>query len=284
MNNKFPKLPNYPFSWRSIQVEPILLSGERITIGAIIQGVDKALVAAKLISASKLKKVYGNEFGSKISDALSICVNSAEEFYLNKSLTTEWTPPLGGFYLNNVNSSVAENIEEALMIAASYCSSFSVSLDSERVNSIKPNISAPESWRKSIIDAVRVKNVDLAHCFDKKVAITGSGVPISFGFVSHNYAAHFDAISDIKSIQHSLVRAQSKLWQLDRLRDNLDNLFPPEECELLIQTPSKLEDREADVVNEFISELEYEASRRELGIYASSSVDSAAIHLIDKAA
>ena len=55
MKIDFPKLPEYEFSWRSLQIEPIPLSGERITLGAVVKGGDQALIAAKLIHAEKLK-------------------------------------------------------------------------------------------------------------------------------------------------------------------------------------------------------------------------------------
>ena len=55
MTLSFPDLPSYGISWRSIQVEPVPLSGERITLGAIVKGDDQELIAAKLISKTHLK-------------------------------------------------------------------------------------------------------------------------------------------------------------------------------------------------------------------------------------
>jgi len=284
MKSSFPKLPDYEFSWRSIQVEPVPFSGERITLGTLVKGSDQALIAAKLIPAPKLKKMYGQEFGDRIADALALCIRSAEEFYGNKPLSSNWTPPLEGFYIGEVNSSLAENIEEGLQRAAMYCSSFSVSIEVTKLNTgNKSNISAPEFWRKNILKEVTIKRADFALCFGQSVSIRGSGVPMTFGFLSANYAAQFDAISDIKGIQQGLVRAQSKLWQLDRLRDE-GTLFRPDFCELLLKTPPCPDDtKEISSLNEFIEELQYEASRRDLSIYTTESPVEAAKHLIEKA-
>jgi|GEM_PF-3453890 len=285
MKIEFPKLPGYEFSWRSLQVEPIPQSGERITLGAVIKGGDQALIAAKLIHVEKLKKMYGDQLGSGIAYALNICIKSAESFYSNKPLSVEWEAPLEGFYLGQINSSLAENIEEGLLRAAMYCSSFSFSSEIAKNSSHKkPELSAPESWRKNIYEVVASQRSDFIGFFDRSIAIRGSGVPIAFAFLSDTYAAQFDAVPDSSRIQQALVRAQSKLWQLDRLRDEA-TLFKPELCELLIQVPSQQSgSSEGQAFKEFVDELRYEASRRELNVYASGSYVDAANHVISRVA
>ncbi len=285
MKIDFPKLPAYEFSWRSLQVEPIPLSGERITLGAVVKGGDKALIAAKLIHAERLKKMYGDQFGRGIADALNICIKSAENFYINKPLSMDWEPPLEGFYLGKINSSVSENLEEGLFRAAMYCSSFSFSDGAKTSPSNKKSeLSAPESWRKNIYENVTLQRADFVNFFDRSIAIRGSGVPITFGFLSDTYAAQFDAVPDSSRIQQALVRAQSKLWQLDRLRDEA-TLFKPELCELLIQIPSQRQSGINDqAFKDFVEELRYEASRRDLDVYASESHIDAANHVIARAA
>lgn len=285
MKIDFPKLPEYEFSWRSLQVEPIPLSGERITLGAVVKGGDQALIAAKLIHAEKLKKMYGDQFGTGIADALNACIKSAENFYSNKPLSMDWEPPLEGFYLGKINSSLAENIEESLLRAAMYCSSFSFSAEITNAPSHKkPELSAPESWRKNIYEVVTKERSDFIRFFDRSIAIRGSGVPIAFGFLSDTYAAQFDAVSDSSRIQQALIRVQSKLWQLDRLRDEA-TLFKPELCELLIQIPSQsVDSSDGRAFKDFVEELRYEASRRELNVYASESHIDAANHVIARAA
>ena len=281
MSLSFPELPRFGFSWRSIQIEPVPLSGERITMGAIVKGDDQELLAAKLISKPHLRKIYGREFGSRIAEALSLCINHAEKFYTTNPLSNKWSPPLDRFYVGELQSSVAENIEESLLRAARQSSSFSISLEAEKTgSSANPAVSAPKSWQKAIIRVVTDEREDFLNYFEKSVPVRDSGVPLTFSFLSSNYAAQFDAITEIKHIQRVLVRAQSKLWQLDRLRDE-SALFHPEACELLLQIPDTDEKSE---FSEFVEELDYEASRRDLGLYPTTSAVDAARHLIEKAA
>lgn len=285
VKSKFPKLPTYPFSWRSVQLEPIPGSGERITVGTIVKGDDNALLAARLIPSAKMRAMYGVEFGRRITDALKLCIDKAEEYYASKPITSAWRPALEGFYLGDLNSSVSRDLEDALMIAAMHSSSFSVSIDLEKLAGVsdKAEQSGPGQWRKSIFEAVTVSRSDLSECFDRAIAIRGSGVPIKFGFVSDRYAAQFEAISDSKNAQSTLVRAQSKLWQLDMLRDQR-TLFGSKHCELLMKTPELKATDDASAILEVTDELKYEASRRDISLFVAESANSAATHLIDNAA
>lgn len=285
MKNKFPKLPGYEFAWRSLQLEPVPFSGERITLGVLVKGWDKSLIIAKLVNNEKLKRFFGPAFTNRIIDSLSLCMYSAESFYKSKDLSATWNPPLEGFFLGNQRSSLANNIEDAMFRAAMSCSSFSVSLEAEKsVTKNKNELSAPESWRKNILTAVTSQRADYADYFEISVPIRGMGVPITYGFLSKNYAAQFDAVPDASRIQQGFVRAQSKLWQLDRLRDE-GTLFKPQTCELLLNIPSiDRSSAEFSTFQEFVEELRYEASKRELGVFASGSSVDAAQHVIKSAA
>ena len=85
------------------------------------------------------------------------------------------------------------------------------------------------------------------------------------------------------AIQNTLLRAQAKLWQLDLLKE-YDNLFRIEECELLLGTPGTRVNRSDNSIQELVEELEFEASKRELGVLAVDSHEDMAKHLIEKAA
>ena len=129
MKSKFPALPDYRLSWRSIQVEPIPHSGERIGVGAIVKGEDQSLIATNLVPIQKLKNIYGEDFGGRLADALKFCTDAAEKFYSQNPLSCDWTPPLERFYLGCEITTLANNLEEGVQLSARRSSSFSVALN-----------------------------------------------------------------------------------------------------------------------------------------------------------
>ena len=264
-------------------MEPTPLSGERITAGIIVKGEDQDLVAAKLLPASHLAKVYGREFAKRIADAVGLCIRHARKFYQINPLSTLWTPPLERFFLSDIQSSVAANMEESVTRTAVRCSSFSASKEVERIASFdQSRESAPELWRRKVTDAVTAERAEFGACFQKSILIAGS-IPLNLGFLSDRYAAQFDAVGGIKSMRRSLSRVQGKLWQLDRLREEESLLFRPEVYEVLLEKPAANDAREESALNDFLEELRIEASSRGLGLYATNSAADAATHLIEKA-
>ena len=243
MNREFPVLPDYEYSWRSIQIEPIPHSGERVTLGAIIKADDDALFVAKLVPYSKFKAIYGKEFGSRLYEAFRFCVSSAEAFYSSNSLSDKWIPPFDGFSTSESKKSVAEDLEDGLLRISRKCSSISISMEATKNDTKNKGGSLdPKTWRKEIIERVTVKHKNFEAYFNQEVKLRGSGVPLKFGFISENYVAQFDTISTSNAARQSgLVRAQSKLWQLDQLRDS-PRFFPQNKYELLLHQPESEKD------------------------------------------
>jgi len=278
----YPSLPDYKFFWKSIQIEPVPNSGERITLGAIVQGYDKALIVAKFIPNSRLAGVFGKQYAQRLSEVFSMVVDSAESFYERGNINDNWMPPVDGFFVGERKESLSANIEEGVLIAAKQDSFVSLDMMQSKLAS-EPSAKSfnAQTWRKEIFKKIKVTREGLGEYFEKNVNLSGSGVPFKFGFISTKYAAHFEAVTINKSHrQESLIRAQSKLWQLDQLRDS-HQLFHQDIYELVLYQPQGHDD---SFVFDFTEELKSEASRRDIGIYTSSSAAKAARHIINHAA
>lgn len=266
-------------------VEPVPNSGERISLATIIKGEDNQFLAARTITGLKIRGLFGQKFGTHISDALGVCLANAEHFFEVNPVDRNWEPYVEGFYLGEAKHSLANSFEEALMIAASQSSSFNFALQAEQLEDETDKIKkiSPKAWRKGIFEAVTRKNHELASFFEKETPVRGAGVPIKFDFLSGPYAAQFESVTDIAGIQSALVRSQSKLWQLDRLRDQR-NLFGNKTCELLLRKPSSTLSIETASFDAFADELRYEASKREISLFTTESLEEAALRVIQQVA
>ncbi len=282
----FPTLPSYKFSWRSIFVEPTQFSEERICVGVVLKGEDQTLMTLKLIPNTKLKSFYGTRFSARLIDAIKYSIVDSESYYQSNQLSKEWIPSYDGFFLGKERSSLAENIADAAIKAAITSSSYALAFEMEK-NSIDSSHSksAPETWRKNIYNAVVDKRSDLAQMFEKQILLKSNslnGISLKFGFLSPIYAAHFDALST-NNLQSCLMRAQSKLWQLDLLRDHTE-LFTPDLCELIVQIPEGKSKVDEVTISEFVDELSYEAARKEIHLFTTTSFVEAANRVIKQAA
>lgn len=284
MNAEFPRLPDFGFSWRSLQVEPLRLSGERITMAAIVKADEGALLVPRFVSWGKLKSLYGEKFGGELENALSLCLIRAEEHFRTRPIFTDWVPPVEGFLLGDPKHSTANDLTEAVLVAGRHCSSISLASQLAESSSgpAKPT-SQHEKWTSTIIRDVVEQCSLFADCFNASVDLAATDMQIKVGLLTEHYAVQFEAVSGPATIPKALIRAQAKLWQLDLLREDYQ-LFKPELCELLLGIPKSKDGVVHNKVKEFIEEIEYEAKKKDLGVFATSSSSDAARHVIEKVA
>ncbi len=278
MRTGFPEPPKFGFSWRNLLVEPIPLSDERISLAAIVKADEGALLVPRFVARRKLQSLFGTNFGVRIADALDVCVECAEEHYQRNPIYLDWKPPIDSFHVGKAEHSVATDLEEAILVAGKYCSSIGVAEQTERKSS-----PLHKQWETEIKANVSQHYSSFERLFNTRISLKEGGVELNVGFLSDKYAAQFEAVSNPSTVQSALLRAQAKLWQLDLLRDE-KNLVRGPYCELLLGLPKSRDDTNNDALTELVDELEFEASRRELGIFTATSPAAAAMHVIEKAA
>ena len=284
MRARFPEPPNYGFSWRNILVEPVSFSGERISLAAILKTDDGVLVIPKFVARRKLHSLFGEKYGNDMKEALELCIECAEEHFRRNPIYSSWKPPMKSFSLGKAEHSTADDLEEAVLVAGRYCSSINMAEQIvQQMSGSQKSAPASRQWETKIKENVGHYNTSFENCFDAKISLKEGGVKVKVGFISEKYAAQFEAISSSSAIQHTLVRAQAKLWQLDLLRDE-ESLFKIPDCELLLGIPQPEVGKNDKALREFVEELEFEASRRELSVYTTSSPAAAASHVIERAA
>ena len=185
---------------------------------------------------------------------------------------------MDSFHVGKVEHSVANNLEEAILVVGKYCSSIGAAEQTERKSS-----PLHKQWETEIKANVGQQYSAFERLFNARISLKKGGVELNVGFLSDKYAAQFVAVSNSSSVQSALLRAQAKLWQLDLLRDE-KNLVRDPYCELLLGLPISRDGANNNALTELVEELEFEASRRELGIFTATSPAAAAMHVIEKAA
>ena len=253
-------------------------------MAAIVKADDGALLVPRFVSWGKLKNLYGEKYGGELEKALSICMVRAEEHFRARPIFTDWLPPVEGFLLGDPKHSTANDLTEAVLVAGRHCSSVNLASQlAESLSTSAKQTSQHEKWSRTIIKDVIEQCSLFADCFNASVDLAATDLQIKVGLLTEHYAAQFEAVSGPSAIPKALIRAQAKLWQLDLLREDYQ-LFKPEVCELLLGIPESEDGVVHHKVREFVEEIEYEAKKKELGVFATSSSNDAARRLIEKAA
>ena len=279
-SNIFPPLPQYKYFWKTVFIEPVAGSGERIAIGAVIKDEDGRVLVTKVAPASVIRKFLLPGVGATFIDAFDICSASLYRAYSKFPISSSWDAPLEQFYLGRERYTAADNVEEAVAIISSL-SSILFSSGSEDGQAVKTRVAKTSSnWRKRVAETVLMQNNLYKGCFNRTIRLGGKGIPLKFGFVSNDYAVQFERLS--KSVS-GLARAQGKLWQLAMLKESPTDLIKPRCYELMLHNPDSGSDG-LDNAKDFVDELNWEAGKRQLSIRTVHSPEEAAQVILDNAA
>lgn len=118
---QFPALPEHEATWQAIYMEPVMLSGERITVAVIAFDRD-GCEALKILSPSRLSAMFGGQ-AEAMSNMIDMVVSAALRHGAAGSLES-FKSPLSGFFLGKPREALGDGIADVLQQAASLSSCF----------------------------------------------------------------------------------------------------------------------------------------------------------------
>ena len=276
----FPKLPEVKATWAPIYLEPIMQSGERITVG--IAGVTSTgeVQVMPTLNQEKLRCAFG-ESGVSILDAATICLDEFSDYLKDFSSLEGWEAPLGGVSLGHARKAAGNSLHEILSMASQLTASFSsLQLASESLTSVE-QLGREDRWPKQIKEAVTLVAPDLEVNFNKNYNLVPGGAQTKYDYWGEKYIANFGRIMAPHS---SLKDGRAKLWNLARLREAYPFPSNNNKYELLLWRPPENSpahtEKSMKQVNETILELTEEAKKEELGTFVVLGAQEASQRII----
>ena len=117
--DQFPPLPEHEAVWRAVYMEPIMCSGERITVAVIAMDRDGCEVT-KTISETRLRALFGAQ-AAGMAKMIDLVADSVLRHGLAGSLEN-FKSPLSGVYLGEPRDGLGESRQDVLQQAASLTS------------------------------------------------------------------------------------------------------------------------------------------------------------------
>ncbi|HEU4683742.1 MAG TPA: hypothetical protein VFS39_04500 [Nitrospira sp.] len=289
---KFPSLPECRAVWAPIYLEPIVQSGERITVGIAAVGSDGSIRVVETVAQQKLRCVFGKEGADAIANITGLCITALSVHLEQKASPkrlASWAPPMSGIHMGEVRNADGSSLDEIINTALKLCSSFAVPQHSVHMLSIEEqSAKEDEKWVKQIRSAVARSAPQLKNSFRKRLHLIEHGRDPIYDFLGSNYVANFGRLNP-KRVSHALATARIKLWTLGVARDD-KQLFqiPQDRYELIIwnplidaHAPGLFSPREIEEVKEGFAQIEEEAHRKALKVRSVISPAEASRHIID---
>jgi hypothetical protein len=276
IDTNFPALPARSYSSAPIYFEPMLGSGERITVAGVVINEQEVLVT-RLISPEIAEALYGKQ-GRNFINLIDRALLSINTQIIQSHSLKGLLAPISGIQIGDATIVYADDVHHALAqiasLHASLCKlSALTALDEEE--SIITTDNTLKAWIKQVQHRVLADRPELAHCFNIKI---GDG--FSIHFANQEIVVNFGLISPIR-LKARIDDAIVKLWHLEHLPDTFANrqrilyLGVPRE-----DSPDMADNRVKDNINHRIESLHNQAEKSGISVNTAHSADDIAKMLI----
>jgi len=203
--------------WAPMLLEPVIGTGERITVAiAIDYGTGIEVIPA-------LRPVFIHAaFGDSAADfksLLTLLKQSVERSQITESTLNEWEQPFDGLTIGEFSSAAGSSRQDIVDTVLSISSSFHAT----RSYGAKRD-SAYDSHKTRVLESAIKEHLVRVHptsrdFFGRAIPGTVERNVRRLGFFDDFYAAQFGVLSGGSSFGTTKQHAKSKLWDLERLRD-----------------------------------------------------------------
>lgn len=284
----FPDFPSYEANWTPIYFEPILLSGERITIAIVVTDFKGNFEIFPTLREDVLESLYGIK-SKNLSNIVSQCKESIREHLKKNKSLKSWSPPFKGIFQGKLTPAADDNIFKIAQQAIQRCSSLSslsMAAENDYEEETKQSQKISQRWQESVIRSVLNKQPKFSEYFKVKIEIDRSKTKTQFGFLSDKSAINFGVLSGFGH-SSSLNTIKARILDLEHLM-NSSSLILPENYSIIIKTPQKNDVSITENIREKLSDTIYTiqdiGQKSNVSIYTVENSEMAADKLIKIAA
>lgn len=229
----FPSAPALTGYWQAIYLEPIVLSGERITIACAAYTLNEAEVS-QCISEQLLNCLYGKK-APQIQNMIKWVVESAKAELNKNGCLSEWVPPFAGVITGKKIKAHDDSLNGLLNQAFRMTASLSqIAMDAEAEDDEAVPSKQDQQWPNSIMDNIRLTNPLLVKHFKQTVPLTNNS-KVKYGFMNGSCAINFGLIVPTR-LSSTIQIAKAKIFDLQLLK-NFYGLMPVTNCSIILGIP-----------------------------------------------
>lgn len=229
----FPSAPALTGYWQAIYLEPIVLSGERITIACAAYTLNEAEVSQS-ISEQLLSCLYGKK-APQIQNMIKWIVESAKAELEKNGCLSEWKPPLAGVIAGKKIKAHDDSLNGLLNQAFRMTASLSqIAMDAEADDDETTPSKPDQQWPTRIIESIRSTNPLLLKHFNQTVSLENNS-KVKYGFMNRGCAINFGLIVPSR-LSPTIQTAKAKIFDLQLLK-SFHGIIPVNNYSIILGIP-----------------------------------------------
>lgn len=233
-----PQQPSYTGQWAPVYLEPMMGSGERLTVAVAAIGDDGQVDVRQAIRPHVLEAMFGEQNG-KISKLVGLVIANLRA---HASLTREfpgWKPPISGVTLGKVRPTRSSDISGLLRQAVAMTASLAA-LDLNDSGEVEPSsviTPSDDRWPKQFQAEAMRRDSRLEQFFMRKLAISEPSKPLNIFFLSETVALNTGRLIPGAGLSAYLEHNKARMLDL-RVAKEKQSLFVRNHFELVVFRPS----------------------------------------------
>lgn len=281
-----PSLPSHSGKWVSVYLEPMLGSGERLTIIVAAVTSDREILVKPAIRKEVVEAMYGLR-SSSFNNMVDLISNSLKSHLNNGGDFTEWQPPLSGITIGTPRDAVSSTITGILRQAVSLSSSLSSLLDENTdVDGKVKKSRERDRWSTQLIDAVLRVDAKRECYFNRQFTYSDGHRPAKIFYLSDTAAINTGKLLP-SNLNEFVKDGKAKISDLSMIKKH-GNLFHHENHQMLVfrptdDNPAYSEKNIRSIQSAYLA-LEDLANTYEVAITPVHSVEQAARIILQSAA
>ncbi|MBZ4194173.1 MAG: hypothetical protein LAE24_07700 [Candidatus Contendobacter sp.] len=277
----FPALPAQAFQGAPIYLEPMMGSGECLTVLVAVAGA-AGMRVIPAIRPVAIRAMYGVKSGH-FNGLVSLLQESLHDHLEKWRSFDGWRSPLVGARVGDVRPLLADDVDHALRQLILLHASLSAVDDADDDQETSTEEPLDAHWWKDIKSAVVARRPALATGFHVQIDGQIEGYRFRLGFFAHGLVAHF-GLARPDRLSSDSRDLKAKLWELQTVQTGRLDI---REASLVLcaPMPSPLYGvRQLASARALISEIQQEAVDRHLSLHSVTTTEEAAEFLIQRVA
>jgi len=209
-----PNFPNCEAQWAPVYLEPVVESGERITIG-VVAAAGGEVAGALTITDKAIQCLYGDaSVGMKATMELAL---KKAMHYAKGGFIKGFSSGIHGVVLGEAREGIGYDLEDIISQGADLCSSLShIHADESR------SVHDRSSYWKRVQKAMERVDKTLMPHFNRMVDVTirGSGISLQCDYFSSRIAVNVCSISPNYRLGSLFETATAKVFRLEQLKSH----------------------------------------------------------------
>lgn len=289
-----PAAPSFQGSWASVYLEPMMASGERLTVAVAAIGKNGECRVSPAIRSHVIDAMFGAQ-AAGMAKMIGLICSSLQHHLQYRSSFDGWISPMSGVSLGRVRETSSADLVGLLRQAVSMTASLAALDFSDAEGEIEEldgvdvgSGSNRDPWPKLFESAVVQRDVRLSGYFNRTFEVSEKARPAKIFYLSERAAINTGKLIPGAALSGMFERNKARLLDLLVVRDRDDKLFPRYHFELVVFRPAfddpTYSERQIDSLRRSIEALEEAGDKHELRVQAVQSPEEAADRLLQSEA